>query len=97
MWREGKPLPGRVRRLPPEFGLGDSKFEELEGGSEGPRAHPSHAWVIERNKRAGEDMSPGDHCPCRDTLTTSGGWLKRIWYSKKSPWPEASANQRQRH
>jgi len=52
---------GRVRRLSRDFGSGDARFEELERGPEGPRVHPSREWVIEGNKRAGEEMSSGNH------------------------------------
>jgi hypothetical protein len=30
-------------------------------------------------------------------FSTPGGWLNRTCYSEKSPWPEASASQRERH
>ena len=36
--------------------------------------------------------------PQRHSLMASGGgWLNRTWYSRKSPCPEASASQRDRH
>ena len=60
--REGEPLLGRVHRLPPEYGPGDSRHEKLEGGLESPRVYPSREWVVKGNKRAGE-VSPGNHRP----------------------------------
>jgi len=38
MWTEEEPSLGRVRRLPPVFGPGDSRFKELEGGLEALRS-----------------------------------------------------------
>ena len=64
-----------------------------------PSIQPTRKWVVEGGEGAGEEMA-SKHYPATRSLLycLPRGWegLNRTWYSR-SPWPEASANQRERH